>query len=458
MQNAMDTVKADIRLGKEAEFVLSSLNSSGFKAYVVGGFVRDLIMGRQTADCDICTSATPEQCADVFENFKVINTGIKHGTVTVIIDSEPIEITTFRTENSYSDGRHPDEVSFVTDIYDDLSRRDFTVNAIAYSPLCGIVDPFDGTNDIKRGIIRCVGDPIERFTEDALRILRALRFSSVLGFDIENETADAILFCKDRLNLISGERIRNELCKLLVGQRCYKILHDFREVISVIIPELSAAFDYSQNNPHHEFDLYTHLTKTVINLPCDPIMRVAGLLHDIAKPAVVSTDTDGISHYYNHAQQSSVMAETIMQRLRFSKAETDLVNTLIRHHDGVIEESEPAIKRKLGRLGADCFFKLLDLQRADNASQTSNVDLRREHNSNLRKIAEKVISDNDCVKVNELAINGNDLIALGLKGRQIGRSLSMLLDAVINGEVRNLKRDLINHVKDSIDSLISIKP
>lgn len=449
MQNAVLTVNNPMILPNEIATCLSLLNDNGYSAYVVGGAVRDHLMGRTINDYDVCTDALPYEIENVFSDFKVIETGLKHGTVTVLIGQSSIEITTFRTDGSYSDGRHPDSVDFTNDIIKDLSRRDFTVNAIAYSQRDGYVDPFNGIYDIESKVLRCVGDPIKRFSEDALRILRALRFSSTLQFEIEDGTSDAIMTLKNNLSLVSAERIRDEMKKLICGDGMAKIMTEYRDVIALIIPDLSKAFDYDQNNPHHDFDLYTHIIKTVSHLRRDPILRFAGLLHDIAKPMTEFKDENRISHYYGHAHHGAIMAEKILKELRLSNAEIKKIVTLIRHHDGVIDESESSVARKLSKIGIELFFDLLDLQRADNASQKSDPLFRAEHNENLRKIANEILSKEPCLSLSDLALDGNDVKALGYKGKEIGKALSYLLDAVLSGNAENTKEALTCYLIDN---------
>ncbi|MBE6582468.1 MAG: HD domain-containing protein [Ruminococcaceae bacterium] len=443
----MDTVNKQMLLPSEIELCLSLLNQNGYSAYVVGGAVRDHLMGRQINDYDVCTDALPNEVEGVFHDYRVIETGIKHGTVTVLVGPSLVEITTFRTDGSYSDGRHPDSVDFTRDIVKDLSRRDFTVNAIAYSPIEGYIDPFCGIGDISSKVIRCVGDPTRRFSEDALRILRALRFSATLGFTINNETSNAIFTLKHNLSLVSKERVRDEIKKLICGKDMFRVMNDYRDIMALIIPDISATFDYNQNNPHHDFDLYTHILKTVSNLPCDPTLRFSGLLHDIAKPITESKDNNGISHFYAHAHHSAEMAEKILRDLRFSNVEIKRIVTLIRHHDGVIEETESAVGRKLSKIGQDMFLDLLDLQRADNASQKLDTSLRTEHNESLRKIANDILSKEPCLSLSDLALNGNDMIDMGYKGKEIGKALTLLFNAVLNGEVKNTKKDLSEYIR-----------
>lgn len=448
----------DMYLPDSIKKVFDILGKNGYKAYIVGGAVRDHLMGKISNDFDVCTDALPNDVINIFSEYRVIETGIKHGTVTVLSDGVPVEITTFRTESPYSDNRHPDSVNFTTDILSDLSRRDFTINAIAYSPFYGYIDPFKGINDINKRLIRCVGDPVKRFSEDSLRILRALRFSSTLDFDIDDAASSAIINKINDLCHISKERIRDELLKLICGDRVLRVMSDYRSVFAKIIPKLHTTFDYDQNNPYHAFDLYTHLLKTVGSLPKDPVLRMAGLLHDIAKPDTASFDKNGVSHYYSHARIGAEMSEAILKDLRFSNSDISRVSTLIHYHDGVIEENERSVKHRLNQLGNDQFFDLLELQRADNASQTIDTSYRLNHNSVLRRIADDVITRGDCIETSGLELNGNDLIAKGLKGRQIGKALSVLLDAVISGEAVNTKEALNNFLDTNIECFKNIKP
>jgi len=429
---------------------LSLLEDSGHEAYVVGGCVRDALMGKTPDDYDICTSATPAETEAVFSDYRLIETGLKHGTVTVLIENTPLEITTFRTESGYSDGRHPDSVSFTRTLADDLSRRDFTVNAMAYSPKTGIVDPYGGQKDLADGTLRCVGDPSLRFSEDALRIVRCVRFASVLAFDVERQTADAARSLAPRLSMVSAERIAAELKKALLGNRFCDILLEFSAVFGEFLPELLPCVGYDQNNPHHDFDLLTHLGKTVQHLPGDPILRLAGLLHDIGKPSTQFADDNGISHYYGHAAKSADMAETILKRLKLSNAETRRIVTLIRHHDGVIEENERAVKRKISKLGEPLFFDLLAIQRADHLAQKTDPSFRMSHDDELFRIAHDVISNSECLTQKQLAVNGHDMVELGLQGAAIGKMLTQLLDAVLNGEVDNEKNALLAYASKRI--------
>lgn len=455
MQNAKVTAMREMQLPSYVLTAIETLKECGFTGYVVGGSVRDHIIGNTINDFDICTNCPPDNLSSVFSSHKTVNTGIKHGTVTVLIEGQHLELTTFRKDGEYSDGRHPDSVTFTNDIYEDLSRRDFTVNAVAYNPDHGYIDPFNGISDIHNKVIRCVGNPEKRFKEDALRIFRAVRFSSVLGFDIEKDTDKQIFALKDKLDLVSRERIRDEFNKLLIGKFQYKTLNDYREIIAKAIPELKATFNFDQNNPHHEFDLYTHLIKTAEKMPREPLLCLCGLLHDIGKPQTMSLDEKGISHYYSHAAVSADMTESIMKRLRYSNDEISFVKTLVRYHDGVIDETERAVKRRINQLDIDGFFNLISLQKADNLSQTTAVDKDRMiHYEKLIAISNEVISSKACVKKSDLAVNGHDIAELGFVGKDIGTILAHVLSRVIDGDISNDKSLIIKYVRSNGEDLI----
>ena len=426
--------------------LIERLEQAGHEAFAVGGCVRDLIRGTSPDDFDLTTSALPHEISEIFSDCTVIETGIKHGTVTVLFDETPYEITTYRTDGIYIDGRHPDSVSFSRSLTDDLARRDFTINAMAYAPSVGLVDPFDGRGDLSRGIIRSVGDPSRRFTEDALRILRAVRFASRLGFTIEADTAAAMVALEARLTLVSPERITSELFKALNGDHFEEVLLSYPTVFCRIIPELKPLIAYDQNNPHHLYDLLTHSAKTVSALPRDAVLRLAGLLHDIGKPVSKSLDAAGISHYYQHAAIGADLARDILTRLRLRNTDIHRVTTLLRYHDGVTEESESAVKRRLNKLGTSLFFDLLTLQRADRIAQKGNPTASASHIDLLFQIANTVISKKECFSVASLAVNGYDMIRLGFIGKEIGEALAFLLEAVVDGKVKNEHEELLRYL------------
>lgn len=431
-------------LPSQVQYALQKLNNAGFEAYLVGGGVRDALMGFAPKDFDITTSALPEQTEQVFAQHHLIETGLKHGTVTILIDGMPLEITTFRIDGSYSDFRHPDKVTFTVSLKDDLSRRDFTVNALAYHPLTGITDLFGGQADIKGEIIRCVGMPAERFREDALRILRALRFSSVLGFAIDGQTSAAIHTEKDLLKNVSAERIYSEFVKLLCGKNARKILEDYIDVIGVFIPQTLAMQDCPQNCVYHCFDVLRHTAAAVEAAPAEPVMRLAAFFHDIGKPACRTTDEAGNDHFYGHCTVSAEITEQVLKELRADTKTVQTVAQLVMHHDTPIRETEKSVKRALNKLTAEGFYMMLDLKRADTLAHASACHERLSVLDNLKAIADEVIRKQDCFSLRQLAVNGDDLIAFGLTpGKKIGAVLQRLLDAVVDGEVENEKEALL---------------
>lgn len=425
-----------------AKKALRILADNGFEAFLVGGMVRDIIMNRAIHDIDISTDALPQEILKSFASYHTIETGIKHGTVTVIIDSCPVEITTYRIEGDYSDGRHPDSVIFSKKLINDLSRRDFTVNSMAMDIDGTIVDPYGGINDIKSKIIRTVGKSENRFNEDALRILRALRFSSVLGFEIDNETKRAIFSCRENLKLLSKERICSELSGILCGKLAGEIVLNYAEVIGEVIPQILKMKGFCQHNPHHCFDVLKHTCVALDNVRPVLYMRLAALLHDCAKPDCFSFDENGIGHFYSHAPIGARIAKDILSELRFDSDTISKVEKLIRIHDSPIECNERTVKRKLSRLGEEMFFDLIELQRADNLAQSKDYLYRQEKFDCLVSIANSIIAKEECFSVKQLNVSGYDVIELGLNGRKIGEALNFLVEAVIDGRVENKKEEL----------------
>ena len=427
--------------------VLNRLKTAEYEAYLVGGCVRDYLRNVAPHDYDINTSALPEEILQVFPDLPVIETGIKHGTVTILVDGLPVEVTTYRVDGSYADGRHPDGVTFTWSLIEDLARRDFTVNALAWAPDVGVVDPFEGQKDLNFGILRCVGDPTRRFTEDGLRILRGLRFASVLGFSLESTTEFALRSLKDRLNLVSAERIREELVKLLCGKDVLRVLSAYPEVLGVFLPEILPSVDFDQHNFHHIYSVYHHLLHAVEAIPPIPHLRMAALLHDIAKPQCFSLDDNGVGHFYGHAAQSAEMADEILHRLRFSNEEQNRIVTLIRHHDTPIDPSPTAVRRKLNKLGEEGFFDLIALIRADNLALALEYHHRQAIYDTLEEIAREILSENQCFSLKDLAVKGDDLMSLGYQGKEIGDALQFLLDAVLDERCPNEKGSLISFLK-----------
>lgn len=438
---------------KASETAVKMLKDCGFEAFLIGGSVRDYIMGMPIGDIDITTSATPTEVEEVFKDFRVIETGIKHGTVTVLIDSEPIEITTYRSESTYSDNRHPDNVTFSKTLKDDVVRRDFTMNAIAFDFKDGFVDLVDGMNDINNRLIRCIGDAETRFREDALRILRALRFSAVLGFSIEENTAKAIHKCKDLLKNISAERIQVEFSKLICGKNAYNVLQEYADVICVFIPEIEESIGFEQINRHHIYDVYTHSLKALEQSKNELHIRLALFLHDIGKPFVAHFDEKGEQHYYSHPKKSAELTEKILTRLRFDNDTKEKVLTLVRMHDTPImlnKEDSPSkkrLKRILSQIGVDLTYDLIEIKRCDNSSQNPEYYRGDVFYKATYDMLDEIINGDECFSIKDLKINGNDLIAIGFKGKDIGKALQKCLDGVIAEKVQNNFDDLIKYAK-----------
>lgn len=442
----MDDLKIDIPI--QAMKIINTLEKNGYNAYVVGGCVRDVFMGKTPSDWDITTSSSPEETIECFKGEKLVLSGIKHGTVCIVIDEKLFEITSFRFDGKYSDNRHPDKVSFVRDINLDLSRRDFTVNAMAYSPTKGLVDPFGGLKDIKSKTLRCVGNAPLRFEEDALRIMRALRFSCTLGFEIEKNTSLALHEKRNLLSGISSERIRDELSKLLIGKNVFNVLYNFSDVIFTIIPELSRAKNTAQNCKYHCFDVWTHILKTVDAVEDNIYLRLTMLFHDIGKPYIKTTDINGIDHFKSHAVISSKMAYEILKGLKFDKKTVSLVTSLILHHDDRLYDNLNLLPQYIGEYGYD-FLKLLDkVSRADIKGQNPKYFERIQKCDNFLEHLKKCEEENICVKISDLKIDGNDLKKLGLVGVEIGLALKKILEKVMNKELPNEKKILIEFAKN----------
>lgn len=423
---------------------ISLLESCGFEAYAVGGCVRDSLLGKVPHDWDITTSATPEQTKNAFSAFHCIDTGIKHGTVTVVIDSEPLEITTFRLDGEYADNRHPKSVTFTPDLKEDLSRRDFTVNAMAFSPKVGVVDLFGGKKDLQKGIIRCVGDPDRRFNEDALRILRAMRFASVLDFEIDKETAESAVNNRRLLKNISAERIFKELSGLICGKGVRRILTDFAPVVFEILPELLPMYKNSHDNPHHRYDIYEHTLIAVENVEPDPALRLAALLHDCGKPECKKFDENGIAHFYAHQRVSAELAAQILTRLKTSNKLRDEVLFLVSNHDRwELYENLDRMPRYLSKFGEQGILNLLKIMRADVLAQSPDYFFRLEQIDSARQNCIELAAQKPCLSLKSLEINGRALMELGIpQGRVLGAVLSRLLDEVIDGQTKNTREAL----------------
>lgn len=433
-----------IKLPEPIKKALNMLEDKGYQGYIVGGCVRDALVGIEPHDYDITTSALPEEVKEVFSGYNVIETGIKHGTVTVIVEGYPLEITTFRVEGKYLDGRRPSRVAFTRNLREDVARRDFTMNAMAMDIHGNVYDFFGGREDLDAGIIRAVGEAKVRFEEDALRIMRALRFSSVTGFEIEDKTSKAIFDCKEMLERISTERIREELVKLLVGRDVRRVLLEYWEVFSVIMPELALMKDFEQKNKWHIYPVHEHTAVAVENIIPDPTLRVIMLLHDIGKPKCFAIGDDGEGHFYGHANVGVDMARDILGRLKFDNETKDRVLRAIKYHDAQIVPETKHVKRALNRYTIEGFFDLVEVKRADNLAQNPNLASRQEYLDELVHIAEAIIEQQQCFSLKDLDVNGRDLIEMGLKaGPQIGEALDILLEAVMEEKIPNDKAELL---------------
>lgn len=420
------------------------LEQSGFKAYAVGGCVRDSLMGKAPDDWDMTTSSTPEETMLVFKNYRVIPTGIKHGTVTVIIDGNNIEITTMRVDGEYHDNRRPDTVCFTTQIEKDLSRRDFTVNAMAYNHTDGLIDIFGGQEDLKVKTIRCVGNPDTRFNEDALRIIRALRFASVLDFEIEKETTDSIFRNVILINNVAKERVRVELVKLLCGKAAERLLADYKEIIFSIIPELRPLDGFPQNTPYHIYDVWTHTVKVVANVINTPELRVSALLHDIAKPDCLKIDEKGTAHFKDHPEMSSEKSIEILKNLRFSNVFIDQVSKIILLHDMYPDGNKSTIARFCSKYSPEIIMQTLQLMRADTAGKNPALAEKQISAYNLAQTQIKeIIASKLCIRLSDLNINGDELRKEGFIGKEIGSVLNALLELVIDEKIANEKDILL---------------
>ena len=442
--------KLTIHIPDQVEEILYTLNKANYEAYIVGGCVRDALMGKTPNDWDITTSATPELVKEVFP--KTYDTGLKHGTVTVRIEDVYHEVTTYRTEGKYEDYRRPSTVEFVSDIKLDLGRRDFTINAIAYHPKEGYIDPYNGMVDIKKSLIQSVGDARERFTEDALRILRGVRFSAQLGFTIEEQTLAAMETCAGLLDHISQERIRDEMMKILMSDRPNKLIDmHYGGLLDYVLPELSWCFNTPQNHPHHIYNVGLHTIKAVEETPQDEVTRLAMLLHDIAKPATHTTDDEGIDHFNGHVPKGVEMSKRILRRLRFDNETIRQVTSLVKYHDFHIEEAftKENIKEVLCEIGPDLFEKLLTIQEADARAQNPDKLAPKLQNLETGKlILMDIIKNKECYALKDLAISGRDLAKLGIKeGREIGHLLQLALDIVIKDPMLNEKEALLDKIQ-----------
>ena len=420
---------------------IHALEQAGFEAYAVGGCVRDALLGLTPHDYDLCTNATPKEIAQVFEEYPLVRSGEKHGTIGVIIQKEVLEITTFRTEGGYQDGRHPDWVAFVSDIASDLARRDFTVNAMAYHPTRGYIDPFGGQEDLRNGILRAVGDPYQRFTEDSLRILRGVRFAVRFGLTAEESTLQAMKDLAPLMDKLARERVFDELCKLLPLVKAKDLL-DYTEIFTQVLPPLAPCVDFLQHNPHHLHDVYTHTAQVVENTPPVLSLRWAALLHDCGKVACLTMDEHGVGHFYGHAQISAQLAGELLLHLKAPTALRERVVFLIDRHMTPLEPDKRLLRRRLGQYGHEALMELLALQKADFSGEDKTQF------AIIEQLIEEILEEKACLTVKDLQIDGKDLQALGFApDPKLGQCLAWLLEQVQDEQIPNEPAHLLEKAK-----------
>ena len=441
-----------LTIPSKVEFIIKRLEEHGFEAYAVGGCVRDSILGRTPNDWDITTSALPEQVKALFN--RTIDTGLQHGTVTVMLEKEGFEVTTYRVDGEYEDGRHPKEVTFTACLEEDLKRRDFTINAMAYNPSRGIVDMFHGVEDLENQVIRCVGNPIERFTEDALRILRAVRFSAQLGFSIEDETTKALRALAPNLKLVSAERIQVEMMKLLVSPHpdYLKKAYD-AGITKEFFPEWDKCMETAQNTPHHSGTVGEHTLRTLTNIPADKGLRLTMLLHDIGKPVMKTTDENGRDHFKGHPEAGEKIAIDIMRRWKLDNDTIHKVSHLVKWHGYRPPAEIKAVRRAMNKIGEEFFPLYLEVQMADTMSKsTYKLDDKLERLQGVEACYKEILANQQCVCLKDLAVTGKDLIAAGVQpGKQIGLILNGLLEHVMENPDDNKKEILLEKMKDFVE-------
>lgn len=431
--------------------IITTLENAGYEAYAVGGCVRDTLLNKEPDDWDITTSATPEEAKALFP--RTIDTGIQHGTITVLMGKETYEVTTYRIDGEYEDSRHPKEVIFTSNLLEDLKRRDFTINAMAYNDRSGIVDAFDGMKDLENKVIRCVGNPRERFTEDALRMMRAVRFSGQLGYEIEPATAEAVKELAPTLSRISAERICTELVKLMMSdhpdylKKAYEL-----GMTKVFMPEFDDAMETIQNNPHHCYNVGEHILHSLTNVRKDKVLRLAMLFHDLGKARTRTTDEKGIDHFYGHVEESAKIADDIMKRLRFDNDTRHKVVKLVKYHDLDMALTPKGVRKAIVKLSEELFPLLLQVQRADFMAQSMyKRDEKEAELAEIERLYTRILEEQNCVSLKTLAITGSDLIAAGMKpGKEIGEVLQKLLEEVLEEPALNTKEVLLEKAKSLI--------
>lgn len=416
--------------------VLTRLRRAGHRAVLVGGCVRDGLLGLAPHDYDAATSALPGEILSACSDLRCVETGIAHGTVTVLCDGLPVEVTTFRRESTYSDHRHPDQVAFTSSLEEDLKRRDFTINAMAWDTE-GLIDLFGGREDLRRRQVRCVGSPELRFREDALRLLRGLRLAAQLDFSLHPDTAAAIRRTLPQLTHVAWERISAEFVRLLCSPASGRILLEFPDAAAQVIPELAPCVGFAQRNPHHRYDVYTHSVRTLEAVSPTPVLRLAALLHDVGKPSSFTLDAQGVGHFYGHPKISAHLAEQALLRLRLDSAARERILLLVARHDLPVEPTRQWVGRWLSRLGEEAFFQLMELKAADGLACGTPADGREKARRQAEVLARQVLSERPCLTLRHLAVNGRDAMAAGLEGPEIGRALRSLLEQTAEGTLPN---------------------
>lgn len=441
-----------IQLPEKVNTIIQTLQEHGYEAYAVGGCVRDSLLGREPGDWDITTSASPDETKKLFA--RTVDTGIEHGTVTVLLGKEGFEVTTYRIDGKYEDSRHPTEVIFTRNLREDLLRRDFTINAMAYNDTEGIVDIFGGMDDLKRKIIRCVGNARERFGEDALRIMRGVRFAAQLGFSLEKETKEAMTELAPTLEKISAERIQTELVKLLVSDSPELIREAYHlGITAVILPEFDEMMRTGQETKYHRYDVGEHTVQAVCNVPPDKVLRLTMLLHDVAKPEMKTVDADGTAHFKGHDIRGEQKAKEILRRLKFDNDTIHKVTKLVRWHDYRMPAEKKNVRKAMSKISAELFPMYLLVKRADILAHSMyRREEELENLSGLQKCYEEIVADHECVSLKQLAVNGTDLIGIGMKpGKQIGEVLNELLRIVLEYPEFNNKEHLLRFVQNRFD-------
>ena len=433
-----------IRIPEQVSTILAKLQESGYEAYIVGGCVRDALLGREPNDWDITTSALPMDVKRIF--VKTVDTGLQHGTVTVLAGGKGYEVTTYRVDGVYEDGRHPKAVTFTPSLREDLQRRDFTINAMAYREPGVLVDLFGGQKDLADGVIRAVGDPVQRFSEDALRILRAIRFSAQLGYRIEDETLRAASELAVNLRKISAERIRVELEKTITSDHPALLRTAYEAgITAMFLPEFDQCMETRQNNPHHCYTVGEHILKSMELNRNDRILRLTMLLHDVGKPACLTTDEQGIDHFYGHQEVSASMAQAILKRLKYDNDTIRKVVKLVRCHDMQIRLTAPAVRKAVVKIGEDLFPLFLEVKQADLLAQsTYQREDKQEILDEVKRLYAQIIDRGDCLNLKHLAVNGSDLVRMGVRpGREVGDILARMLNDVLDVPSHNDKDYLL---------------